>query len=353
MKKFLFIATAAAMIAGCAKVTTVNTEEPQEIAFKAYTNVSTKAPIANAEFPTEWPMLVHAFFDGVPADGNDAHYFGEEGVKFAKEQQGNYWIANDGNTYYWPVAGNLIFNAVAPYEYTASTVSWTDVTFAQDGTNYALSSITAKLEDNSEAQTDVLVSKTVTSSKRSEGVPMGFQHALAQVVVNAALAEKLDGYVIEITEIKLAGTAQSGTVTAKPTADDVTFDWTSLGANEEMTVYSGTAEGLGTDPSKFDGTVSGSKAILVVPEELSTDQQLLLKYNVQFPGQQSKTEGLTAAISLKVDEETESTEDEGDCLEWVAGKKYIYNLTFTGPQEIKIAPEVKGWEDQTVNVPGI
>ena len=181
---------------------------------------------------------------------------------------------------------------------------------------------------------------------------MVFQHALAQVVVNAALAEELDGYVIEITEIKLAGTAQSGTVTAKPTADDVTFDWNNLGEDKEMTVYSGTAK-LGIESSKFDGTVSGSNAILVVPEELGTAQQLLLKYNVQFPDQISKTEGLTAAISLKVDEETESTEDEGDCLEWVAGKKYIYNLTFTGPQEIKIAPEVKGWEDQTVNVPGI
>ena len=350
MKKFLFIASALAIVAGCAKVTTVNTEEPQEIAFKAYTNVLTKAPIT--DFKAEWPMLVHAFFDGVPADRDGAHYFGEGGVKFAKDQQGNYWTANDGNTYYWPVAGSLIFNAVAPYDYTVSTVSWTNVAFTQDGTNYALSSITAKLEDNSVHQTDVLVSKTVTSSKRSEGVPMVFQHALAQVVVNAALAEELDGYVIEITEIKLAGTAQSGTVTAKPTADDVTFDWNNLGEDKEMTVYSGTAK-LGIESSKFDGTVSGSNAILVVPEELGTAQQLLLKYNVQFPDQISKTEGLTAAISLKVDEETESTEDEGDCLEWVAGKKYIYNLTFTGPQEIKIAPEVKGWEDQTVNVPGI
>lgn len=352
MKKFLFIASALAIVAGCAKVTTVNTEEPQEIAFKAYTNVSTKAPITNAQFPTEWPMLVHAFFDGVPANGDDAHYFGEGGVKFARVQQENDWTANDGNTYYWPVAGNLIFNAVAPYDYTASTVSWTDVVFAQDGENYALSSITAKLEDNSGTQTDVLVSKTVTSSKRSEGVPMVFQHALAQVVVNAALAEELEGYVIEISEIKIAGTAQSGTVTAKPTADDVTFDWDNLGEDKEMTVYSGTAEGLGTEPSKFDGTVAGSKAILVVPEELGTAQQLLLTYNVQFPDQ-PKTEGLTAAISLKVDEETESTEDEGDCLEWVAGKKYIYNLTFTGPQEIKIAPSVENWTPEDVEVPGI
>lgn len=351
MKKFLFIASALAIVAGCAKVTTVNTEEPQEIAFKAYTNVTTKAPITDAKFP-EWPMLVHAFFDGVPADGNDAHYFGAEGVKFAKEQQGNYWIANDGNTYYWPVAGNLIFNAVAPYDYTNNVVSWTNVEFIQDGTNYALSSITAKLEDNSGYQTDVLVSKTVTSSKRSDGVPMGFQHALAQVVVNAALAADLDGYLIEIREIRIAGTTQSGEVTAKPTADDVTFDWDNLGKDKEMTVYSGTAKKLGTDPLKFDGTVAGSKAILVVPEELGTAQQLLLTYNVQFPDQPT-TEGLIAAISLKVDEKTESTEDEGDCLKWEAGKKYIYNLTFTGPQEIKIAPEVKGWEDQTVNVPGI
>ena len=351
MKKFLFIASALAIVAGCAKVTTVNTEEPQEIAFKAYTNVSTKAPIT--DFKAEWPMLVHAFFDGVSADGDGAHYFGEGGVKFAKAQQENYWTANDGNTYYWPVAGNLIFNAVAPYDYANNVVSWTDVVFTQDGTNYALSSITAILKDNSDAQTDVLVSKTVTSSKRSEGVPMVFQHALAQVVVNAALAAELDDYVIEITEIRIAGTTQSGNVTAKPTADDVTFDWDNLGEDEEMTVYIGSAEKLGIESSKFDGTVAGSTAILVVPEELSTDQQLLLKYNVQFPGQQSKTEGLTAAISLKVDEETESTEDEGGCLEWVAGKKYIYNLTFTGPQEIKIAPKVKGWEDQTVNVPGI
>ena len=51
MKKFLFIASALAIVAGCAKVTTVNTEEPQEIAFKAYSNAATKTPIEDKILP--------------------------------------------------------------------------------------------------------------------------------------------------------------------------------------------------------------------------------------------------------------------------------------------------------------
>lgn len=43
----------------------------------------------------------------------------------------------------------------------------------------------------------------------------------------------------------------------------------------------------------------------------------------------------------------------GGVSAWDAGKKYIYNLNFTGPQEIKIAPSVESWIPENVEVPGI
>ena len=165
MKKFLFIASALAIVAGCAKVTTVNTEEPQEIAFKAYTNVSTKAPITNAKFPEAWSMQVHAIYDGVTKNKD---YFGD-GVVFAND--GTYWSAGD-NPEYWPITGNLTFNAIAPVattEQSAAVVSLTNTNSSfftyTDGENN-VTSVVAVMADNSSLQTDVLVARTVTANKQ-------------------------------------------------------------------------------------------------------------------------------------------------------------------------------------------
>ena len=336
MKKFLFIATAAAMIAGCAKVTTVDTGEPQEIAFEAYTNVSTKLPITDAVFPTDWNMLVHALYDG---DADNLHYFGEDGASFTYDSG----VWHDATTKrYWPATGTLTFNAVAP----TATISgsgvtlFTDVTFNY-GSGYDLSNITATLGDNSSNQTDVLVAETAKSGKIPGNLSMTFKHALAQVVFKAANADA-SSQTITIKKAVLKGSFQEGSMTATPSESDVTFVWDTEGKTaKDMNVCESANQQLTTTATAVGDPV------LVVPMETLDDKQLLeLTYDITYPGNDPMTD-VVGTVALKVDTGTQPA------TSWDAGKKYIYTLTFSGPQEITINPSVESWVDQEVEVPGL
>ena len=345
MKKFLFIASALAIVAGCAKVTTVNTEEPQEIAFKAYTNVTTKAPLGqNATFPTGWPMQVHALYDG---NADNLHYFGETGTTFTNN--GTDW-SDPTTTRYWPATGTLTFNAIAPVGTVSDATTFSDVSFVYES-GVAIKSITATLGDNATRQTDVLVARTKKSPKIVDGsaLSMTFDHALAQINVTAKLNETAAAtgdYSITIKKIQIKGSHQQGKLTAEPSENSVKFSWSETGDPVPMTIYEdNTGVTLTGTASVFDGVennIKDSKAVLAVPETLTDDHVIELTYNINYPGNFSM-ENVVSDLKIST----------GDVSAWEAGKKYIYNLSFSGPQEIKIAPEVKGWEDQTVNVPGI
>ena len=333
MKKFLFIASALAIVAGCAKVTTVDTGEPQEIAFEAYYYGTTKAPLDNsAEFPTDWNMLVHALYDG---DAESLHYFGESGTSFT---YGSGVWHDATTTRYWPATGTLTFNAVAPTATISGVTSFTDVTFNY-GSGYDLSNITATLDDNSSNQTDVLVAKTAKSGKIQGDLPMTFKHALAQVVFKAATVD--DSQTITIKKAVLKGSSQEGSMTATPSESDVTFVWNTEGKTaKDMNVCESANQQLTTMATEVGDPV------LVVPMAALDDKQLLeLTYDITYPGDASMTD-VVATVALKVDGEASGTA-------WEAGKKYIYTLTFSGPQEITIDPSVADWAEEEVTVPGL
>lgn len=334
MKKILFIATVAAMIAGCAKVTTVDTGEPQEIAFEAYTNVSTKGPIPDAVFPTDWNMLVHALYDG---DEESRHYFEEDGTSFTYDGSSVWHDANMKR--YWPATGTLTFNAVAPTATISGVTSFTNVTFNYSS-GYDLSNITATLADNSTNQTDVLVAKTAKSGKIPGNLPMTFKHALAQVVFKAANADA--SQTITIKKAVLKGSFQEGDMTATPSESDVTFVWDTEGKTaKDMNVCESANQQLTTTATEVGDPV------LVVPMAALDDKQLLeLTYDITYPGGTSMTD-VVATVALKVDAGKQQA------TAWEAGKKYIYTLTFSGPKEITINPSVESWVDQEVDVPGL
>lgn len=345
MKKFLFIASALAIVAGCAKVTTVNTEEPQEIAFKAYTNVTTKAPLGqNATFPTGWPMQVHALYDG---NADNPHYFGETGTTFTNN--GTDW-SDPTTTRYWPATGTLTFNAIAPVGTVDGATVFENVNFNYTE-NYDIDNITATLGDNATNQTDVLVARTKKSPKIVDGsaLSMIFDHALAQINVTAKLEEtaaETEDYSITIKKIRIKGTHQQGKLTAEPSENSVKFSWSETGDPVPMSIYDdNTGVTLSGTASVFDGaleSVADSKAVLAVPETLTDGHVIELTYDINYPNGVSMT-GVKSDLKVST----------GDVSAWVAGKKYIYNLNFTGPQEIKIAPSVENWIPENVEVPGI
>lgn len=331
MKKFLIIASAVAVAAGCAKVTTVDTDGPKEIAFEAYNYAATKAPLDQTSgLDIDYDMLVHAIYrTGSEQDYSYSKYFDDEaGYATFTNESTNIWSGDK----YWPSNGDLSFNAITPAKVGATDVL-SSVQFSYTNNYEAITNITATMSDNSSVQADVMVAQTSSFQNKKgtqNNVAMTFKHALAQVVVTAKANED---NLVTINSITLNGTKQSGLLSAAPANDNVTFTWTNL---EQQTTpgmkynVSETGDALTTTEKAYTG-------ILVRPEAtLGNAHQLVVEYTIKGSVKQTYTIDLS---SIK----TENTgDDDATISKWEEGKKYIYNLTVS-PEEIKIAPTVSEW----------
>lgn len=327
MKKNLLVAAAVLLAAGCAKVTTVDTAEPQEIKLEGYTYAVTKAPIANDATlsGTGYDMLVHA----IHVNGaENSEYFTNAGVTF-NEQTGstNKWAGETAQ--YWPSEGTLTFNAISPVKISPDKTILTGTSFTYS--SGSVSAIGATLNDNSTNQADVLVAKTVTGQNKtsaSDGVDMTFYHALAQIVVTAKAGSNAP--TTQINSIKLNNTAQSGNLSASnlSNADGPSFAWTAPAYTDvdfDATFFD---TNLTTDES------AESTGILVLPVD---EKDGATKYSITVNYDLGSNTGLESTLDLLSDEE-------GKISGWEAGKKYVYNLTITAT-EILIAPSVDNWDD--------
>ena len=325
MKKVLFIAAAVAIVASCAKVTTVRTADPEEIAVKAVANAAVKAPIEDEILPTDgtYKMWVHALF-------NNKVYFDD--VEFVHNTGTGADATWKGSTaQYWPAAGKVTFNAISAPDGVLSVHD-----FTTDGTT--VSAVTATLNDNSSKQAEVLVSHTVESAKVAS-VPMTFEHALAQVVVKMGRDENAPK--ITVSSVKLVGTYQKGDLSAVPASDDVTFTWTPSGGKKEFTLCSASTE-VPVTPTG-NATDFGAAPTLVVPVT-AVDQYIEITYSTTEP----QIDNAVVTVPLKVEAEPDSGET--SVTAWEAGKKYIYTITFGAQQEILINPSVEEWAETPVSV---
>lgn len=329
MKKNLLVAAAVLLAAGCAKVTTVDTAEPQEIKLEGYTYAVTKAPIANDATlsGTGYDMLVHA----IHVNGNESsEYFTKSGVTFKESGSTNKWAGTTPQ--YWPSEGTLTFNAISPVTINPGKTILTSTSFTY--ANGAVSEIKATLNDNSTNQADVLVAKTVIDQDKTnnaDGVEMTFYHALAQIVVTAKTQNETP--TAKIKSIKLNNTAQAGTLSATNLSNEngPAFKWTA----SSYTVTGIDFNGGFINGSNLTTTESDeSIGILVLPVD---EKDATTKYSITVNYDLGSNKGLESTLELL-------STDTGKISKWEAGKKYVYNLTITAT-EILIAPSVDNWDD--------
>lgn len=328
MKKNLLVAAAVLLAAGCAKVTTVDTAEPQEIKLEGYTYAVTKVPIANDAATlsgTGYDMLVHA----IHFNGESSEYFTNNGVTF-KEQSGstNKWAGTTPQ--YWPSEGTLTFNAISPVTISPGKTILTSPSFTYDAGSGAVSTIGATLNDNSTNQADVLVAKTVTNQKKTDNaVNMTFYHALAQIVVTAKTQNETP--TAKINSIKLNNTAQAGSLSATNLSNEngPAFKWTVSSYDENGIKFYGS---FINGPNLSTTKSAESTGILVLPVDEKDDA----KYSITVNYDLGSNTGLESTLELL-------SADTGKISKWEAGKKYVYNLTITAT-EILIAPSVDNWD---------
>lgn len=326
MKRILLIASAVAIVAGCAKVTTVDTAEPQEIAFKAYNYAATKAPINGSIFPYDRDMAVHAIFKDVT--GTTSEYF--DNVKFTAKQIEGKSLWSGGK--FWPPQGTLRFNAVSPSEGSSNSIL-SNLNFNY-GNGENLPNITGSLADNSTEQLDLLVAAstdfTSAPSSSNAGVAITFHHALSLIQIKAkAGAEKL----VKVKDIVLNTCYQSGSFYVYPATDsdfatDVNWDVTGINATNLNLGVQETELGVSAD-SEF-------KSVLVVPAiNKGTKPTLTITYDFDSLTDLVKTVDLFPAGT--------------SITEWQSGKKYTYSLTFTA-NEILLDPSIDEWDDASNDI---
>lgn len=343
MKKSLFVvAIAAIALASCSQDDDLDVSSKRTaIQFRPGIGVESRASeITNANLAD---INVTAFM-------GDQKFFPE--MTFSKEDGSAYFVSSP--EYYWPADDSeLTFYAYAP------TAPGGTVSIESDAKTMTDFTVAPEIVDQVDFVTAVGTGKR--SVNESAGMPLTFNHQLAQIEVRAKTAN--DVYTFAISGVRIGQTVDNGSF------DFATSDWT-LGTDKA--IYSDTYDTpitLTATPASVMG--QGGNAI-VLPQQLTA-------WN---PDTDAANSAKGAYLAVKLNVSTKATgvvvypyPTNPDC-DWAAipidtnlqaGKKYIYTLDFThgagyvDPNDpipgnpvlggtIKFTVDVVDWVDTPVDV---
>lgn len=327
MKKSLIIALGAIAMVACTK-TTVDYEPTGEIKFAPVTRVNTKAAVETTVFPAEWNMIVYGYYDKSAPVGSTYQEgtFSEvylDSVLFAKK--GDYW-AGSPKPYYWPKTGSILFAAVAP-----STFSQAAVKHDFKSNTFSVAKM-EQLEDFSEC-IDLLYAP-YDKSRLASVVDMPFYHAFTWLTIKAQAAAEIN---VKIKSIKLLGMAKEAVADTLPT-------WKSSGT-KDLTVFSTTeTDGVAVPSADFKEFANAPKSVLLLPQSLTSNAKLEITYSMD-KGDGTYVEQAPFVVAF----ENIQTNKKVSIDKFEAGKHYVYDISFGATTEILIKPEVKPWDEVTMD----
>lgn len=306
MKKLFFLAAAATIaLSSCVKNDTVYTDAQTPMEFKAFNVASTKAPIEGTTFDQN--ISVFAVYNNT-----GKAYFPE--TTFEKKEAGR-WGGNPAR--YWPTTGVMDFAAYSPAEAGTATA---------DYTGGSINKISVVCADNDD-QNDILYGDLLdnVTCPQTTPVAMQFHHALAQIVLKfkQGQAAAANTYQITVKKVVLNDVVLGGTLNITPAATS-TIEWEPK--NTAIALQVNTANLTLTD----DYAANTLQGVLLVPD---VQTKVTIIYDITIGGQ---TNEVVQNVDLK-----DTAIDEGN---WLAGRKYIYNLNIN-LKEIEFAPVVEPWDD--------
>lgn len=363
MKKEIILASAILALAACGK--TQFSGEQQSISFEPNA-MSTKAlilPDSNnpnqLEFPSDQTFNVFAFADADGAGNEQTTNFASPLMNDVNiSNQAGTWKATTG-TYLWPNTGTVDFYAYYPSDLTASFVS--------NSTPYGLSLTGVNLGSTVGTQKDPLVGTTQAQSATAKPtVSLVFKHIASQIAVkayDATTAATLQGKIhiknVEFKNVKVSGDYRDEAGTTP--ANIGKGEWNNLGANTDITLYTGTvllAVPTQQDPAPYlsttstSATITNTSAFVVVPSAIvegNNGASIAVTYsidayelnNYSYPATPDQT--VNVPIYGRVSDN-----------QFKNGKRYIFNIGISldgANNEITFSPLVGGWE--TENVPAV
>lgn len=340
-KSVLFLAMIAAAMASCSKDETTELNIGEAISFRS--SVGTRI---SASWTTE---SIGGFTLGAAYFGSDNQLLMKD-VVFSKPS-GDALYFTSPNAAYWPADGS----DVTFYAYANTHLIGTDPTNLPVG-SWSFTSTERKLYNFSQPtnlgnHTDFITAKaTANSTTGKDGVPLSFNHQLAQVVIQCRNANANLGYQIEVRGVRLCN------IKTNATFDFETEKWTTP---TETETYEGLyANYIGPNPPEsqryplvltdeyadlmyYVGTGSyptdsgGTGCLFSIPQELTS-------WNVN--DKENLSQGAYIAIYAQIRTQGGSrffpslgVEDEFAWIavplpadtKWDAGMKYTYKINFS------------------------
>lgn len=355
MKKLLFIAAiAGAALVSCTKNEVAPSAGQNEITFTVpVVGVQTKTPQygeIGKEYNTSEHFGVYAVHSGADltkwADGTLYMGTTTKGLECLKNGDENYWAPS--TPYYWPKEGKLTFAAYSPYEVSGdvsygaaglsvvghtvstNTAEHVDFLYAERVYNYEESTMNKTTKEEEAGDTDDVY--------KYDGVNIMFKHAMSSIVFNVARHTSIDvNTTITLNSITLEKVFMKANFNENIT-DGASYNaspyWDNRVNRENISAYS-VAVPLTTTLTEYVNNTNDD--IILIPQTLSDDVQVVLNYNITTPGGHV----INQVTPIQLNAHTTS---------WEMGKRYTYNITI-GMEEIIFDPAVEAWDD--VTVPGI
>lgn len=358
MKKLIVLFSAVAALAACSKneVVPAVSGENVEISYKV-------APRTKADpqaFDTNNKFASWAYYlpNGKSWETNFKEaqiYIGKDGEEGATISYGNNVWKDQTTSYYWPKEGNLTFFAYSLNSSSLTDKSGTDTHFTclNHDSQYG---IFGTLNLDTHPNTDFLVADIAKDKTANEnvynfnGVPTLFKHKLSRVKFAVRKKSDYPGATITLNSITFKNLVNGMTYTQYQNDD-------AKGIIPDY-MYPGTARS-DQEYTKTDFEVSSTAFVPVpdanevryiyIPQDFKgvteTDKiaTIEVKYTVTLKKGISETDKGISETYTK----TLNVKDIFDS--WKIGKRYTFNLIFS-LDEIKWAPGVGDWEDETKNI---
>ena len=297
-KNLLYMLTAAAMLAGCAKNDVVDSEINKEgnlIGFSTYKNISRGNPVDNNnEFLTKDNAFgVTAFIKtGAGETPNASPYMGTttEGIQIVSD--GTKWTyAQTSDQAYWPVNGELLkFYAYSPYANQGDP--YTSLSSTSSTAGYP--QLTYTVPDDVITQRDLLVSvpllnQTKTSRNADGKLPLTFRHALSCIVFNAKMTDACD-FPVKVTSITLGNFKNKATLSYDVSNTPGTFSWTMAGDASDkpylLTINNGLLEdvNLKTITNTYQSISTDNAFLMLLPQAIDETDEIKVTVEYQVTG---------------------------------------------------------------------
>ena len=359
MKKLIVLFSAVAALAACSKneVAPAVSGEKVEISYKV-------APRTKADpqtFDTKNVFASWAYY--LPSGKNwsdnwdvrkDAKpYIGEEHVGSTISYKGGVW-KDQTTSYYWPKGGKLTFFAYSLNSNTVHNQDYTDTFFycENDENAYGISGI---LNLDTHPNTDFLVADIAKDKTTNEsnynftGVPTLFKHRLSRI--KFAVKKKADyaNATITLNSITFNKLINGMTYTQFHKSGDGFSEYMNTDrASRSIQEYTKTDFEVAS--TEF-APIPDAKEVryIYIPQNFKdiTDADKIatieVKYTVTLKKGTSETDKGISETYIK----TLNVKDIFDS--WEIGKRYTFNLIFS-LDEIKWAPAVGDWENETKNI---